>query len=73
MIAAHRTPGPVSIAFRLVGSIAIANIAITNEANMTIAIATSRLRDSIRNSLSVSAQIIDSLAVNRTSIDFSRL
>ena len=64
VIAAHKTPGPVSIAFRLVGSIAMANIAITNEANITIAIAMSRLRDSIRNSLSVSAQIIDSVAAN---------
>ena len=70
VIAAHKTPGPVSIALRLVGSIAIANIAITKEANITIATATSRLRDSIRNSLSVSAQTIDSVAVNRSSIDF---
>ena len=64
VMAAQRTPGPVSIALRFVGSIAIANIAITSDANITIAIAMSRLRDSMRNSLSVRAQIIAREAVN---------
>ncbi len=64
VMAAQSTPGPASIAFRLVGSIAIAKIAITRDANITIAIAISRLRDSMRNSLSVSAQIIAREAVN---------
>ena len=64
VMAAQRTPGPVSIALRFVGSIAIAKIAITSDANITIAIAMSRLRDSMRNSLSVRAQIIASEAVN---------
>ena len=64
VMAAQRTPGPVSIALRFVGSIAIAKIAITSDANITIAIAMSRLRDSMRNSLSVRAQIIAREAVN---------
>ena len=67
VIAAQRTPGPVSTAFRAVGSIAIAKIAMTSDANITIATATSRLRASMRNSLSVSAQIIERAAVNRSS------
>jgi len=70
VIAAQSTPGPVSNAVRALGSMAIANMAITNEANITIATATSRLRDSMRSSLSVSAQIIESDAVNRTSTGF---